>query len=77
MQQIIHQELTVKDLTISEIDQVSGGVDQATQIGFQGGMVAMGVGMVAAGMVLSPFGAALLIGTSIAVTAAFIRDNLK
>ncbi len=67
----------MQELSHAELIAVSGGVEQSTQIGFQGGMVAMGVGMIAAGMVLSPLGAVLLIGTSVAVTASYVYDRLK
>lgn len=65
----------MKILKESELELVSGGVDQSTQISFQGGVAALGVGLAAAGFALSPIGAILLIGTSVAVTISFIADR--
>jgi hypothetical protein len=65
----------MRTLTGSEIELVGGAVDQSTQISFQSGVAALGVGLAAAGFALSPIGAFLLIGTSVAVTISYIADR--
>lgn len=63
-------------LSIDEIDNVAGGVDQTTQIGFQSGWTAIGFGILVAGYTLTPVGAVLMIGTSLAMTASYAYNTL-
>lgn len=67
----------MRELNIVEVETVCGAVDQATQIGFQGGLVAMGFGLLAAGFAFTPLGAAVMIGTSLAVTGGHVWHVLR
>ncbi|QCZ95017.1 hypothetical protein [Salinimonas iocasae] len=62
-------------LNSDEMAAVNGGISQSTQIGAQMGFVGAGVGLYAAGAVLAPFGAALFIGTSLALTGSYLYHN--
>lgn len=58
-----------------DIERVSGGISQSTQIGAQMGFMTIGFGMTAAGLALTPLGAGLLIGTSVCLTASFFAEH--
>jgi len=60
----------------AEIEFLSGGVEQSVQIGAQMGCIGIGVVLLAAGVSLTPIGAIALVGTSAALTASNIADNL-
>ncbi|MBD3585720.1 hypothetical protein HHX48_08245 [Salinimonas sp. HHU 13199] len=66
---------SIKVLNSDEITAVSGGISQSTQIGAQMGLIGSGVGLYAAGIALAPFGAALFIGTSLALTGSYLYHN--
>lgn len=64
----------MQELDLSEISQVSGGIDQATQVGGQLAIAGIGVGYALAGAALTPFGAVAFIGVSVALTASWAYD---
>ena len=64
-----------KILEDDEVAAVSGGISQSTQIASQMAFVGSGIGMYAAGVALAPFGAALFIGTSLALTGSYLYHN--
>jgi hypothetical protein len=65
----------MNELTFDETKLVGGGVDQATQIGFQGSVAATGMGLLAAGVAMSPLIIGGLLLASVVVTAAYIADR--
>lgn len=67
----------MRELNELEIMEVSGGVDQATAIGSQFAIIGIGVALATAGFALTPLGAALFIGTSIAITYSNVRFSMK
>ena len=64
----------MQELQIEEIELVSGAIDQATQVGAQMGFIGIGAGLAAAGFALTPVGAALFIGTSLALTGSYVYN---
>lgn len=66
----------MRELTLNEIDDVAGAVDQATAIGTNLGIVAIGVGVsLAAGMTAPVWFPVLMIVASVAVTASYVMDK--
>lgn len=65
----------MKTLSIEQIEQVSGGIGASEQFTFQSTLVGAGLAIAATGVSLTPVGAAILIGTSVAATASYIYDN--
>ena len=67
----------VTELTMDEVELVNGGISEESQITLQSAIVAVGVGLAAGGLALTPFGAAVFIGTSVAGTVSYIVDNIS
>jgi hypothetical protein len=61
----------MQELDLHEISQVSGGIDQATQVGGQLAIAGIGAGYMMAGAALTPIGAVVFIGVSVALSASW------
>jgi hypothetical protein len=66
----------VRELSENELDVVSGAVSQSDVIGVNMGIIGIGAGAVFAGMTAPAWGPVALIGLSIAVTGAFVYEQL-
>lgn len=64
------------ELKESQIELVNGGISSGEQITLQSGLIAAGVTLAAAGFALTPLGAALFIGTSLAGTASYVSRSM-
>jgi hypothetical protein len=67
----------MRELTITEVQDVNGGIDQGTQIGSQIGLMGIGTALAIGGFALTPIGAVMFIGTSLSLTASYIYYNSK
>ena len=63
------------ELHLDEIEQVAGGWGVAEHTALQMGVVGLGAHMVVAGMTLTPFGALVFIGLSIASTVTVVSGG--
>ena len=69
------QTIELNTLSASELNALSGGVDQATAIGTNLGIVGIGVGVAVAGATAPVWFPLAMIAGSVAVTAAYISEN--
>ncbi|WP_156824232.1 hypothetical protein [Salinimonas chungwhensis] len=70
-----NNSISFKVLDDDGVAAVSGGISQSTQIASQMAFVGSGIGLYAAGIALAPFGAALFVGTSLALTGSYLYHN--
>lgn len=66
----------VRELNDHELDAVNGAVSQSDVISTNMGIIAIGAGAVFAGMTAPAWGPIALIGLSVAVTGAYVYEQL-
>ncbi|TMO22728.1 MULTISPECIES: hypothetical protein [unclassified Pseudoalteromonas] len=65
----------MRELNVIEIKEVKGGVDQSTAIGGNLGIIAIGVGILAAGATAPIWFGAAMIGVSISLTTSYFLEH--
>ncbi|MBB1331411.1 hypothetical protein H5087_18910 [Pseudoalteromonas sp. SR43-7] len=65
----------MRELNVNEIQEVNGGVDQSTAVGGNLGIIAIGVGVLAAGATAPVWFGIGMIAVSVSLTASYIMEN--